>query len=352
MVGHLARRMIRRSAEAAAVLIISFMLLEVIGRLGDPLGISYYPETARFFDTMVIEEPIGYRNQPNLMGQFWGAPVTINSLGLRDREVNLEPADNEFRILLLGDSRVFGLGLADQDTYSNQLEQQLNRDADGITYRVINMGVPSYNTEQELIQLQSLGLSLNPDLVLLIFSLNDLQPKMWVLERRKSVLANIAQRSYAASLLAVFYWELRFRLTGQDERASFRRNFEKHPGWSNVEAAMAEISALCRKNGIPFVLFLGAQNVGGEPRGPYPRLQSLADRAGFPMVDLEALRAADSRWEGLKLSISATNNHSNQLGAEVNSTLMRESLQRLGIIRGSDRSGAGRHGPAERTGPA
>jgi hypothetical protein len=84
---------------------------------------------------------------------------------LRDREVNLEPADNEFRILLLGDSKVFGLGLADQDTYSNRLEQRLNREADGIIYRVINMGVPSYNTEQELIQLQSLGLSLDPVLV-------------------------------------------------------------------------------------------------------------------------------------------------------------------------------------------
>jgi hypothetical protein len=52
------------------VLIISFVLLEVIGRLGDPLGISYYPETARFLDTMIIEGPIGYRNQPNLKGQF------------------------------------------------------------------------------------------------------------------------------------------------------------------------------------------------------------------------------------------------------------------------------------------
>jgi hypothetical protein len=186
------------------------------------------------------------------------------------------------------------------------------------------MGVPSYNTEQELMQLQSLGLSLVPDLVLLMFSLNDLQPKMWVFERRKSLLTNIAQRSYAASLLAIFYWELRVWLTGQDQRAPYRGNFEEHPGWSNVEASMAEISALCKRNGIPFVLFAA----------DYPRLRSLADRAGFAMVNLEALRATDSRWKGLKLSISRTNKHSNELGTEVNSTLMRESLQRLGIIPG------------------
>ena len=167
---NLARRIMRRLAEAAAVLAIFLLLLEAVGRLADPLGISYYPETAKYLDTMIIEEPIGYRNRPNLKGQFWGAPVTINSLGLRDREVSLEPADNEFRILLLGNSGAFGLGVADEDTYSSRLEQQLNRDADGMTYRVINMGVPSYNTEQELIQLQSLGLSLDPDLVLLMFA--------------------------------------------------------------------------------------------------------------------------------------------------------------------------------------
>jgi hypothetical protein len=51
------------------------------------------------------------------------------------------------------------------------------------------------------------------------------------------------------------------------------------------------------------------------------------------MVDLEALHATDSRWKGMKLSISPTNPHSNQLGAGVNSTLMHESLLRLGIIR-------------------
>ena len=62
---------------------------------------------------------------------------------------------------------------------------------------------------------------------------------------------------------------------------------------------MAEISALCRKGGIPFGLFAG----------DYPRLRSLADGAGFAMVDLEALRAADLRWKGVELSISRTNRH-------------------------------------------
>ena len=155
-----------------------------------------------------------------------------------------------------------------------------------------------------------------------MFSLNDLQPKMWVFERRKAMLANLAQRSYAASLLAVCYWELRFLLTGHDDRAPYRDKVDEHPGWSMVEAAMAEISALCKKNGIPFVLFAR----------DHRRLQSLADRAGFTMVNLEKL--SDSRRKGADLIISPTNRHPNRLGIEMNSTLIRESLQRLNLFSG------------------
>jgi hypothetical protein len=38
-----------------------------------------------------------------------------------------------------------------------------------------------------------------------MFSSNDVEPKMWVFERRDSPLVNLAQRSYALSLVALFY---------------------------------------------------------------------------------------------------------------------------------------------------
>src|ERR1700754_5000335 len=93
------QRLIRGVMACVVVIAIVFLLLEVAGRIADPAGISYYPETAKYFDTLIIEEPIGYRNRPNLQGQFWGKQVSINSLGMRDREVNTPAARNEFRIL-------------------------------------------------------------------------------------------------------------------------------------------------------------------------------------------------------------------------------------------------------------
>src|SRR5687767_1828066 len=100
-----------------------FGLLETAGRFFDPIGISYYPETAAYTDTLVFEEPIGYRNAPNLRGRFWGVPVSINSLGMRDREVDAHPAPDEFRILVMGDSFAFGLGVSYEDSIPQQLEK-------------------------------------------------------------------------------------------------------------------------------------------------------------------------------------------------------------------------------------
>jgi GDSL-like Lipase/Acylhydrolase family len=342
------RRLIRGLLSFFVVMAIFFLLLEVAGRMVDPLGISYYPETARYLDTMIIEEPIGYRNRPYLQGRFWGQQLSINSLGLRDREVDTRSATAEFRILLLGDSVVFGLGVADDETIPQQLEHQLNHLAeigiaeDNTIYLVLNMGVPSYNTEQQLIQLETLGLALDPDVVALMFSSNDLQPKMWVFARRQSPVVNLPQRSYASSVLAVLYWELRRLLAGNDPRAPFEVNQEEHPRWSVVESALTRIAAVCESRGIPFVLFV---------RGSYPRLEALADETAMKLVDLSALRQSDPRWKepGTQLEVSRINHHPNRLGSEVYSTLIRESLQRL--ARGSRgtadhrRSGSRSQGP-------
>ena len=152
----LLRRMSRLAAFVLLQGVIVITVLEIIARVFNPLGISYYPETARYLDTLVLEEPIGYRNRPGLQDRFYGAPVVINALGLRDREVG-EKAPGEFRILVMGDSVPFGIGVRYEDSYPHQMEVLLNEQFPGRRFRTLNLGVPSYNTEQELIQLKSLG---------------------------------------------------------------------------------------------------------------------------------------------------------------------------------------------------
>ena len=119
------------------------LALEIAGRIWDPLGISYYPETARFMDTLIQEEPIGYRLRPGLNATFWGSKVVVSSQGLREREVPAQPLPTEFRIVMLGDSFVFGLGVEYEQALPAQLDKLLNAQHNpGRTFRTINMGLP------------------------------------------------------------------------------------------------------------------------------------------------------------------------------------------------------------------
>lgn len=102
------------------------------------------------------------------------APVSTNSLGLRDDEFPIEKPDGEIRILCLGDSFTFALGVRFEDLYVQILEGMLAERHPGRRFQVINAGVAGYNTTQELVFLQADGLRYDPDLIVVGFYWNDL----------------------------------------------------------------------------------------------------------------------------------------------------------------------------------
>jgi hypothetical protein len=54
--------------------------------------------------------------------------------------------------MLIGHSVVLSLGFEYEESVPAQLERLLNKQAaPGTRYRTLNMGVPSYNAEQELV---------------------------------------------------------------------------------------------------------------------------------------------------------------------------------------------------------
>jgi hypothetical protein len=113
--------------------------------------------------------------RPLYTGKVGRVQVTINSLGMRGPE--LEPkATNEFRILSLGESSTFGIGVESDQTYSAVLQRLLNQNASRQKFTVINAGVPAYSSFQSLKFLETRGLSLEPDLVLFYHEVNDYLP--------------------------------------------------------------------------------------------------------------------------------------------------------------------------------
>lgn len=315
-------------AALAIQLALVFGILEVAGRVLDPLGISYYPETARFYDDLALGGPLGYQLPPGMDARYWDTAVRTNSLGMRDREVGPK-APGERRIMLLGDSVIFSLGVDYEDSIPWRLEQRLNAGGDG-SYRVLNMGVPSYNTEQELLQLENTGLALAPDAVLLMFVPNDVEKMMWVYEKRRDPLANLAQRSYAASVLFVLARELRTALArsggggGRGGAATIPADRR-----AAVDAALTQMTRLLGERGIPFVVV--SRGSPGEPH--LAMLAELSALRGFRFALLDA--AADpnrTTADPMGLVVSRTNTHCNAAGCEAIARSVETILRDAGML--------------------
>jgi hypothetical protein len=91
----------------------------------------------------------------------------------RDDRPPVRPAKDGFRIVVLGDSVLFPVGVADADGAARRLERLLNAHLDGGPYEVVNLAEPGFNTQQEERTLLERGLALQPDLVLVGVTPND-----------------------------------------------------------------------------------------------------------------------------------------------------------------------------------
>jgi hypothetical protein len=172
-----------------------------------------------------LSDPVlGQRLAANYDGWFAGVPVRTNSLAFRDnREYPLTKPPGTFRILVLGDSVTFGHGALYETSYPYLIEQQLKAWHPDVKWEVWNLGVPGYNTAQELAQLNELGDRVQPDLVIVGFFLNDFtgfapvsHPN--VAQRAESAVLRTMQRHvYSTELYKRIFLTLKFRLSESKE---------------------------------------------------------------------------------------------------------------------------------------
>jgi len=69
-------------------ILISLIIVEVAIRVLDPHGVSYFEETSRYRLDKLPDPILVYKHAPGLQRIYQGVSVSINELGLRDR--NLE----------------------------------------------------------------------------------------------------------------------------------------------------------------------------------------------------------------------------------------------------------------------
>ncbi len=98
--------------------------------------------------------------------------IIINSAGFRDKEYPKEKESGIYRIMVIGDSFTFGMGVNLEDTYVKGIKKLLQNE--NINLEVINCGVTGYVMWQNYEVLKRKVLPYKPDLVILGIFLNDI----------------------------------------------------------------------------------------------------------------------------------------------------------------------------------
>ena len=155
----------RTSGRANVVLLITTVLVLVVGT-ELVLRVVYHP---RFVGSVIRYDPVtGWSLLPGAHlvsddpDRGFHNHIDVDSFGLREREFDAHRRHGTRRVLIVGDSIVFGSGLETKERFSDMLAASL---PDSI--EVINAGMPGWGNDQEMLLYETRLRALHPDLVVL-----------------------------------------------------------------------------------------------------------------------------------------------------------------------------------------
>jgi lysophospholipase L1-like esterase len=163
---------ITRVLLVAAILFAQFWIFEAGLRWQAGL------EAAPGFQSLFMPDPVaGYRMRPGASTRFttaeFSTDIRINNAGVRGADFGPK-AGGERRVLVLGDSMVLSVQVAEADTFCQRLEDRLNRSSGAVRYRVINGGVQGYGPVEMALSIDRMLAELEPDLLVIgAYAAND-----------------------------------------------------------------------------------------------------------------------------------------------------------------------------------
>jgi lysophospholipase L1-like esterase len=239
----------------------------------------------------------------------------FDEYGLRDHDFALEKAPGEFRVVAIGDSFTFGIGVQLEDCWTEVAEREL-RTRRGGPVEVINAGFSSgYKASDYEDWILHSGVRLKPDVVVVGFCLNDMHDGIslyaWDSPPRVEQWCGGASR-----VLNAFKGALDGP-TPRQRTMEYTGLLKAEPQqWLADQASLRRVNAALAAQGIrlvvlPFPMFSGLR----EQPYPYkPLLDMVAafcDRAGIEHVDLlpRVLGLVDE-----DLWVHPTDQHPNDVG--------------------------------------
>lgn len=280
--------------------------------------------------------PITFR--PHYQGRIWDVPFKTNRYGFRGEEdFSASHGPEEVRVLSLGDSIGFGLGIPADQHYTKVAQRLLKPRLPHRILRVVNAGGQGYSPSSYAVFLQQQGVALQPDLVVIEIELcNDITDEALIGRRFKAdrpqlpeavtggryvvawdgnLLATYSQgpylweRTYVWTDLLRRFLNLAYRLSPneffQDQPANtyYTLGFDRpllsreriEAGWQAMFDTLQATHRFLSAKGIPFLLLIMPSRYIYDDHAPahrdfagslVKRAVSLADQRGLPFVDM------------------------------------------------------------------
>lgn len=297
------------------------LLLEVILRLTDPLGVEYFSELDRYFATHLKHEDYSYIHPPDMDEIFQGVHIKTNSYGLRGPEFERSKPEGRKRILILGDSVVLGWGVEYKDTFASLLQDMYGTEEN---IEVIPAGVSSWNTRTEYEYFKAQAASFDPDVLVLVIVSNDTDPKENSnIEIGKEKLEKMAYRPnkdqdiFRKTWFALVDISYLFRHLQYVVKILTEKDHEGVKGrsdltWQDTELALNKMIDLCRSRGIEFKPFLFTDEVSVEKHPIYSMYSEY-----FKENRIEYFNFDRELFEGYKYKNSVIDNHPDQEGHKI-----------------------------------
>ena len=344
---------------------------EILARLFVPAPLDSSEPQVR----IQLDKPFRWAFAPEQDAYTLSAPVHINAIGTRGNAPETPKPAGRQRLVGLGDSFAFGIGVDDDQTFYSQLGRLLSTGGEASReVDVVNASVPGYWTGQEVDWLEQRGLALEPDLVILQFYFNDL-PRVgdwddsdtesyeaFLRDDRAGVRGRRPKREgmpaapapatgdpwYKAVLRqSQLLFVLRYRCGGWVRQVSPDRierwanavlEGESSPrldlAWGAIETQLARAKSLLDPVGVRLlvvVIPMPQQFMGNFPRASYQeRVLAMGQRVGVEVLDVEPeIRAHADGWRDLFIPYEW---HLNERGHELVAEELRRVIQAKDLL--------------------
>ena len=249
----------------------------------------------------------------------------INQDGFRGPRYERPRPAEATRIVVMGDSIAFGYAVEEASTFPRVLEAQLAALVPQAGIEVVNLGVGGYNAWNEAELLKVVGISYQPDLVLVQFCINDLNdPSLHFDAQTRLLLSTIPDAAFpnpslrrgprhapsrilawcAASKLCALARDRWLAVSALDSDDAAKRaavvplESDDGPEWRWLETRYLEMAAAAERAGSGFAVlaFPYPAQLAGRGQDPVQeRLLALGRRHGWTVVDpLPAYRAVNA----------------------------------------------------------